>query len=529
MIALHAALLARQGAAPGADDLRPPRGPRRDDEAPPGDRPPPDRGDARRPAPRPGHRGRHGRRRVLHAHAGRPVARRDPRGRPVPLPERPHPRARDARRTRRRTAPSAASARRRPSSPPRRQLNRIADALGISPLELRRRNVYTIGDTTPTGQVLRDERGRRGGPRARGRGRRVRADAGAIGAAASRSRRFRHDPGSPLRTDATASPRGRARARLARRRASPARARSSSRRSPSLELTADGRIDVLVASTEIGQGTKTIFPQIVADALGVPIEDVEIAPQDTAYVPDSRADGRVAHGDGRRRAADPGGRAGSRRAGRGGAPAGRSPRPTATTPAEHGRPAASTSTSSRTRASASTTTTYRGDAYPAFGWAACVATVDVDLDTGEVQVRDVVAVDDVGKVIHPVLAEGQVEGGTLQAVGYAHDRGDQAARRPLPQRPARDLHHPDLARRAADHDRSSSRRRSTRPARREGRRRAADGRRGAGRGRGDRGRDRGMDRGPAGQPGADPRGARRCRVGGPAPARRLGTGAAMTR
>ena len=32
------------------------------------------------------------------------------------------------------------------------------------------------------------------------------------------------------------------------------------------------------------------------------------------------------------------------------------------------------------------------------------------------------------------------------------DRGDQAARRPLPQRPARDLHHPDLARRAADHD-----------------------------------------------------------------------------
>ena len=63
--------------------------------------------------------------------------------------------------------------------------------------------------------------------------------------------------------------------------------------------------------------------------------------------------------------------------------------------------------------------TYRGDAYPAFGWAACVARVEVDLDTGEVQVRDVVAADDIGRVIHPVLAEGQVEGGTLQAVGYA--------------------------------------------------------------------------------------------------------------
>ena len=63
--------------------------------------------------------------------------------------------------------------------------------------------------------------------------------------------------------------------------------------------------------------------------------------------------------------------------------------------------------------------TYRGDAYPAFGWAACVARVEVDLDTGEVHVRDVVAADDIGAVIHPVLAEGQVEGGTLQAVGYA--------------------------------------------------------------------------------------------------------------
>ena len=63
--------------------------------------------------------------------------------------------------------------------------------------------------------------------------------------------------------------------------------------------------------------------------------------------------------------------------------------------------------------------TYHGDAYPAFGWASCVAHVEVDLDTGEVSVLDVVAADDVGKVIHPVLAEGQVEGGTLQAVGYA--------------------------------------------------------------------------------------------------------------
>ena len=88
------------------------------------------------------------------------------------------------------------------------------------------------------------------------------------------------------------------------------------------------------------------------------------------------------------------------------------------TPRRTARPA-STSSSSRIRASSFDDATYRGDAYPAFGWAACVAAVDVDLDTGEVHVRDVVAADDIGTVIHPVLAEGQVEGGTLQAVGYA--------------------------------------------------------------------------------------------------------------
>src|SRR5439155_19621398 len=62
---------------------------------------------------------------------------------------------------------------------------------------------------------------------------------------------------------------------------------------------------------------------------------------------------------------------------------------------------------------------FHGDAYPAYGWACAVAEVDVDLDTGDVHVRSVVSADDVGRAIHPILAEGQVEGGTLQAVGYA--------------------------------------------------------------------------------------------------------------
>jgi CO/xanthine dehydrogenase Mo-binding subunit len=62
---------------------------------------------------------------------------------------------------------------------------------------------------------------------------------------------------------------------------------------------------------------------------------------------------------------------------------------------------------------------YRGDAYPAYSWASAVAAVDVDLDTGEVRVRSVVQAADAGRIVNPVLAEGQVEGGTLQGVGYA--------------------------------------------------------------------------------------------------------------
>src|SRR5207253_484293 len=50
---------------------------------------------------------------------------------------------------------------------------------------------------------------------------------------------------------------------------------------------ADGTFRILTASTEIGQGTKTIFCQLAADALGVGLDKVVLAPQDTSLVPDS--------------------------------------------------------------------------------------------------------------------------------------------------------------------------------------------------------------------------------------------------
>jgi CO/xanthine dehydrogenase Mo-binding subunit len=296
-------------------------------------------------------------------------------------------------------------------------LNRIADELGISPLDIRRRNVYQPGDTTPTGQVLRDsvageevlERAAEAAEFVRMRSRSGAARSGRAGSGSI--------PGSALRTERERLASGIGLALAWHGAGFTGSGEMKLASVASLELTAEGQIRILTASTEMGQGTKTIFPQLVAEALGVPEADVEIAPQDTAYVPDSGP--TVAS----RTAMVVGGlliKAAQRLREQVEAATGESFRVTA---AAYARDNGATRIDQQFEPYPGGTpfddATYTGDAYPAFGWAACVAHVEVDLDTGEVYVRDVVAVDDVGRIIHPVLAEGQVEGGTLQAVGYA--------------------------------------------------------------------------------------------------------------
>ena len=62
---------------------------------------------------------------------------------------------------------------------------------------------------------------------------------------------------------------------------------------------------------------------------------------------------------------------------------------------------------------------YRGEAYAAFAWAVYIAEVSVDLTTYAVSVDDFVALQEIGKVLHPLLAEGQITGGVAQAIGFA--------------------------------------------------------------------------------------------------------------
>jgi CO/xanthine dehydrogenase Mo-binding subunit len=62
---------------------------------------------------------------------------------------------------------------------------------------------------------------------------------------------------------------------------------------------------------------------------------------------------------------------------------------------------------------------YSGDAYPAFAWAVYVAEVTLDTVSYSVTVDNFVAVQEVGRVLNPVLATGQIEGGIAQGIGYA--------------------------------------------------------------------------------------------------------------
>ena len=65
------------------------------------------------------------------------------------------------------------------------------------------------------------------------------------------------------------------------------RAKSICNRSSALKRPPKARCEVLAASTEIGQGTNTIFSQIAAEALGLDYDLIEVAQPDTGNVPNS--------------------------------------------------------------------------------------------------------------------------------------------------------------------------------------------------------------------------------------------------
>ncbi|HEY6659482.1 MAG TPA: xanthine dehydrogenase family protein molybdopterin-binding subunit [Pyrinomonadaceae bacterium] len=190
----------------------------------------------------------------------------------------------------------------------------------------------------------------------------------------------------------------------------------------SAEATVEGKVRILAASTEIGQGTNTIFSQIASEALGLDFDSIEIVQPDTGRVPNS----------------------GPTVASRTSMVVGKLVESAVTglkqtligsglLPSEYGQSEFNKACAEYIARFGSLKTSstyqpppnvhwddekYQGDAYGAYAWAVYVAEVSFNELTYEAHVEDFVALQEVGRVLNPVLAAGQIEGGVAQAIGF---------------------------------------------------------------------------------------------------------------
>ncbi|MGB6475801.1 MAG: xanthine dehydrogenase family protein molybdopterin-binding subunit [Candidatus Sulfotelmatobacter sp.] len=286
-----------------------------------------------------------------------------------------------------------------------RHMDCIAEAIGVSPIEIRRRNFLKSGQTTTTDQTVHEpidldmllDRALELSDYAAKRERFAAQKETSIQKKGMGIATFLHGAGFT---------------------GSGERYLSSV---VAVEGCADGGVRVLVSSTEFGQGTKTVLSQIVAETLGLRYEDVVVAQADTVEVPNSGPTvasrtvmvvGKIVQSaaQGIKQTLQAAGlladsyspeefRAACRKY-----------------VADHG-PFRSLARYEAPAGVFWDDAKYRGEAYAAFAWAVYVAEVSVDLTTYGVTVDDFVALQEVGRVLHPILAEGQITGGVAQAIG----------------------------------------------------------------------------------------------------------------
>jgi CO/xanthine dehydrogenase Mo-binding subunit len=288
-----------------------------------------------------------------------------------------------------------------------RHLDRVASVVGLSPEELRRRNFIHEGQTLSVGQVVHEK---------------VQMDKlldralELSGYHAKRARFAQENPRSTIK-------RGIGFATFLHGAGFTGSGEEYLASEAQLTATLDGKVQVLAGSTEMGQGTNTVFAQIAAEALGLDCEQIEIMQPDTSLVPNS----------------------GPTVASRTTMIVGKLVETAASAIKQSllkaGFLKQGYSAEDFARACRKYTEKlgalqslvkyqhpgdlhwddgkYQGDAYGAYAWAVYVAEVSVDTRTAEVRVEDFVAVQEVGKVINPILAAGQIEGGVAQGIGFA--------------------------------------------------------------------------------------------------------------
>jgi CO/xanthine dehydrogenase Mo-binding subunit len=288
-----------------------------------------------------------------------------------------------------------------------RHMDRIAQVVGLSPVEIRRRNFLKSGQTTTTGQTVKEE-----------------IDLGKLLDRAlelsdyhAKKERFARD------NQQSSHKKGMGIAAFLHGAGFTGSGERFLGSVVGVEAIADGSLRILVSSTEFGQGTNTVLCQIVAEALGLRYEDVSIAQPDTHEVPNSGPTvasrtvmvvGKLVQSAavGIRKTMTAGGMLSD-----------------SYTPEEF-RAACRAYVAKRGKIRSLAQyeqpegifwddEKYRGEAYAAFAWAVYIAEVKADLTTYSVTVDDFVALQEIGKVLHPVLAKGQIIGGVAQGIGFA--------------------------------------------------------------------------------------------------------------
>ena len=291
-----------------------------------------------------------------------------------------------------------------------RHMDKVAQAVGLSPEEFRRRNFLHEGETTATSQVIRE---------------RVDMDhllTRALQLSEYHAKREQFAKENAARNGRFAKRRGIGFASFMHGAGFTGSGEVFLQSVVSAEATAEGKVRILAASTEIGQGTNTIFSQIAAETLGLDFESIEIVQPDTRRVPNSgpTVASRTSMVVGKLVESAVTGLK-QTLLGSGLLPAQYTEADFKKACAEYLAKFGSLKTSSTYQPPPNVhwdDEKYQGDAYGAYAWAVYVAEVSYDELTYEARVEDFVALQEVGRVLNPVLAAGQIEGGVAQAIGF---------------------------------------------------------------------------------------------------------------
>lgn len=155
------------------------------------------------------------------------------------------------------------------------------------------------------------------------------------------------------------------------------------------------------AGADVGQGAHTIMVQMAAESLGMPTEKIRLIASDTAFTEDS----------------------GSASASRMTFMAGNSIKGACELALEkwkaEERPAIATYQYRPPRTTPLDPQTGKSEPNFAYGYVAQGVTLEVDVETGLIRILEVISVNDVGRAVNPLNVQGQIEGGVVQATGYA--------------------------------------------------------------------------------------------------------------